>query len=124
MEVRGPSATVSNARAYPREPRTERGRRTQRLLLDAAALGNLIQSADGLRQETRFLSLIAVADVFAAAAAPAAAAAQRLDTALAAARAVDAGAVAKLYTDSQAIAAAVKAARAAAIAKAVATLPD
>lgn len=37
MEVRGPSATVSNARAYPREPRTERGRRTQRLLLDAAA---------------------------------------------------------------------------------------
>ena len=95
------------------------------LLLDAAALGNLIQSADGLRQETRFLSLIAVADVFAAAAAPAAAAAQRLNAALAAARAVDAGAVAKLYTDSQAIAAAVKAARAAAIARAIATtLPD
>ena len=33
--------------------------------LDAAGLADLIQSADGLRQEARFLSLIAVANIFA-----------------------------------------------------------
>lgn len=37
MAKSGRPATVAKTAGYPREPRTERGRRTQRLLLDAAA---------------------------------------------------------------------------------------
>ncbi len=96
--------------------------------LDAAALAQLIQSADGLRQEARFMSLIAVAHLYASGA-PAAVkpagkpAGKRLLAALTAARAVDAGAVARQHTQPQAIAAAVKAARVAAIAAALALPP-
>ncbi len=92
--------------------------------LDPPALAELIQSADGLRQEARFMSLIAVAHLFATGA-PAAVklAGQRLPAALTAARGVDAGAVAKQHQQPQAIAAAVKAARVAAIAAALALLP-
>ena len=92
--------------------------------LDAPALADLIQAADGLRQEARFLSLIAVAHVFgagnAASAEAAKASAKRLTVALGAARAVHAGAIAKQHADPQAIAAAVKAARITAIALAMA----
>jgi tRNA nucleotidyltransferase (CCA-adding enzyme) len=88
--------------------------------LDAAALADLIQSADGLRQEARFLSLIAVAQVYSKEeAALAKASARRLMTALGAARGVDAGAVARHHADPQAIAAAVKAARVAAVTQAL-----
>ena len=87
--------------------------------LDAAALADLIQSADGLRQEARFLSLIAVAQLYSEEAALAKASAKRLMTALGAARGVDAGAVARHHADPQAIAAAVKAARVAAVAQAL-----
>ena len=86
-------------------------------MLDAAALADLIQAADGLRQEARFLALIAVAHLYSREPADAVkASARRLLAALSAARGVDAGAVAKLHAEPQAIAAAVKAARVAAIA--------
>ena len=116
--------------------------------LDAAALAEMILNGDGLRQEARFLSLIAVAHVYATEGAiaqpggqpttqsptesasqaaaqttlqsPAKAAAKRLTLALSAARGVDAGSIAKQHTDPQAISAAVKAARVAAIAQAIA----
>ena len=105
--------------------------------LDAPALADLIQGADGLRQEARFLSLIAVAHAFAAddvaagvvdghdgpaGGAAAKLAAKRLSVALGAARAVDAGAIAKQHAEPKAIAAAVKVARIAAIAQAVSAL--
>lgn len=90
--------------------------------LDAAGLADLIQSADGLRQETRFLSLIAVAHAYAADSAASKSVAKRLNIALGAARAVDAGATAKQQSNAQAIAAAVKLARIAAIETAIATL--
>jgi tRNA nucleotidyltransferase (CCA-adding enzyme) len=96
--------------------------------LDAPGLADLIQGADGLRQEARFLSLIAVAHVFAAKDSASAAAAKlmakRLSIALSAARTVDAGAIAKQHADPQSIAAAVKVARIAAIAHAVAASPS
>jgi tRNA nucleotidyltransferase (CCA-adding enzyme) len=88
--------------------------------LDAPALTGLIQGADGLRQEARFLSLIAVAQLFAdAGGLTSKAASKRLLLALNAARAVNAGAVARQYSDPQRIAAAVRQARVAAVAKAV-----
>ena len=77
------------------------------------------RGADGLRQEARFLSLIAVAQLYSEEAALAKASAKRLMTALGAARGVDAGAVARHHADPQAIAAAVKAARVAAVAQAL-----
>ncbi len=91
--------------------------------LDATGLAELIQSADGLRQEARFMSLIAVAHLFAGGT-PAAVklAGKHLRAAQTAARAVDAGAVARQHTQPQAIAAAVKAARVAAIAAALVKL--
>jgi tRNA nucleotidyltransferase (CCA-adding enzyme) len=89
--------------------------------LDALALAELIQSADGLRQEARFLSLIAVAQLYSEEPGlRAKAAAKRLLVALHAARGVDAGAVARLHAEPLAIAAAVKAARVAAVAAAIA----
>ncbi len=88
--------------------------------LDAAALAELIHSADGLRQEARFLSLIAVAQLYATDSADdAKGTAKRLLAALHAARGVDAGAVARQHADAQSIAAAVKAARVAAVAAAL-----
>ena len=96
------------------------GQIAQAAALDAAALTELIQSADGLRQEARFLSLIAVAQLYATGSSgEAKATARRLLAALDAARGVDAGAVAKQHADPQAIAAAVKAARVAAVAAAI-----
>ena len=91
--------------------------------LDAATLAELIQSADGLRQEARFLSMIAVANLYASGApATVKLAGKRLLAALTAARAVDAGAVARQHTLPQAIAVAVKAVRVAAIAAALASV--
>ena len=95
--------------------------------LDAAALAELILNGDGLRQEARFVSLIAVAHVYATdnasaqtpAQGAAKAAAKRLTLALSAARGVDAGSIARQHADPQAIAAAVKAARITAIAHAI-----
>ena len=88
--------------------------------LDAAGLADLIQSTDGLRQETRFLSLIAVAHAYAPDGAASKSVAKRLNVALSAARAVDAGAIAKQQSNAPAIAAAVKLARIAAIETAIA----
>ena len=90
--------------------------------LDAAGLADLIQSADGLRQETRFLSLIAVAHAYAPDGAASKSVAKRLNVAQGAARAVDAGAIAKQQSSAAAIAAAVKLARIAAIETAIAKL--
>ena len=88
--------------------------------LDALALTELIQGADGLRQEARFLSLIAVVQLFSAqSTTDAKAASKRLLTALAGARGVDAGAIARQHAEPQAIAAAVKAARVSAVTAAV-----
>ena len=88
--------------------------------LDAPALTELIQGADGLRQEARFVSLSAVAQLFSTESAiEAKAMSKRLLAALAAARGVDAGALARQHTEPQAIAAAVKAARVAAVAATV-----
>ena len=92
----------------------------QATTLDALALTELVQSADGLRQEARFLSVIAVAQLFATSdVAAAKAAAKRLLAALHAARAVDAGAIARQQANAQDIAAAVKQARVAAVAGAI-----
>ena len=92
----------------------------QATTLDALALTELVQSADGLRQEARFLSVIAVAQLFSTSdAAAAKAAAKVLLAALHAARAVDAGAIARQHANAQDIAAAVKQARVAAVAGAI-----
>ncbi len=92
----------------------------QATTLDALALTELVQSADGLRQEARFLSVIAVAQLFSTSdAAAAKAAAKRLLAALHAARTVDAGAIARQHANAQDIAAAVKQARVAAVAGAI-----
>ena len=92
----------------------------QAATLDALALTELVQSADGLRQAARFLSVIAVAQLFPASdAAAAKAAAQRLLVALHAARAVDAGTIARQHANAQDIAAAVKQARVEAVARAI-----
>ena len=92
----------------------------QATTLDALALTELVQSADGWRQEARFLSVIAVAQLFSTSdAAAAKAAAKVLLAALHAARAVDAGAIARQHANAQDIAAAVKQARVAAVAGAI-----
>ena len=91
--------------------------------LDALALTALVQGADGLRQEARFLSLIAVAQLFSTEPAlQSKATAKRVLAALAAARGVDAGAIAQQHAEPQAIAAAVRAARVAAVSRAVGAL--
>ena len=88
--------------------------------LEALPLTELILSADGVRQEARFVSLIAVAQLYSTdAPAQATATARRLLLALKAARGVDAGAIARRHGEPLAIAAAVKAARVAAVASVV-----
>ena len=118
--VRVPNECRELAQVYLRHAQTLAAAAT----LDPPALAELIQSADGLRQEARFMSLIAVAHLFASGTPEAVKLAdKRLLAALTAARGVDAGAVAKQHAQPQAIAAAVKAARVAAIAAALAPLP-
>jgi tRNA nucleotidyltransferase (CCA-adding enzyme) len=90
--------------------------------LDAGALADLVQRADGLRQPGRFHTLIAVGHAYAEGAhgEPGyGAAVKRLTLALDTARAVDAGAIARAQPDAQAIARALHAARVAAIAAAL-----
>lgn len=86
--------------------------------LDAAATTDLLYHADAWRQSARFLSLIAVAHLYAPAVTEPAARsllARRLNAALQAGLAVDAGAVARQHTNPAQIQAAVKAARVTAI---------
>ena len=85
--------------------------------LDAAGLLGLLQAADALRRPQRFAQWLGTVALETPSAAPAAA---RLARALAAAQAVDAGAVAKKQRDPAAIRDAVAAARTAAIAAAIA----
>ncbi|MDB5807834.1 MAG: multifunctional addition/repair protein [Betaproteobacteria bacterium] len=90
--------------------------------LDAPALAGLVQRCDGLRQPERFLSLIAVAQAFAKGArgdVGYSEAMRRLRIALEASRGLDAGAIARSQPNPQAIAAALRAARIAAIAAAL-----
>jgi tRNA nucleotidyltransferase (CCA-adding enzyme) len=90
--------------------------------LDAAGLAELVQRCDGLRQPARFLSLAAVAHVYAEGARGEAnyrGAVKRLQTALDAARGLDAGAIARTQPNPQAIAQALQAARIEAIARAL-----
>jgi len=90
--------------------------------LDAAGLARLVQRCDGLRQPARFLSLVAVAHVYAEGARGETdyrAAVKRLQTALEAARGIDAGAIARTQPNPQAIAQALHAARVEAIALAL-----
>ena len=94
--------------------------------MEAGGLAELVQRCDGLRQPERFLSLIPVAQAYAEGARGGnyARAAQRLHTALAAVRGIDAGAIARTQPDPKSIAIALHAARVAAIAIALAAAPD
>ncbi len=90
--------------------------------LDAAATTDLLYHADAWRQSARFLSLIAVAHLYAPAdkergveTSARTRAARRLSAALTAGLAVDAGTVARQHTNPSEIQAAVKAARVTAI---------
>ncbi len=90
--------------------------------LDAAALGDLVREADGLRQPARFLSLAAVAHAEAEGARgdlTYRAAVKRLAVALDAARGIDAGAIARGQSSPAHIQAALRSAREAAIARAL-----
>ena len=86
--------------------------------LDASALAELVQRTDGLRQPARFLSLAAVAHTYAEGVRGDTGyrrAVKRLQLALDTARGIDAGAIARVQPNPQAIAQALLAARIAAI---------
>jgi len=93
--------------------------------LDAQGLADLVQRCDGLRQPARFLSLIAVAHACAEGARgdrDYRGAVKRLQLALDTVRGIDAGAIARLQPNPQAIAQALQVARVAAIAAALGRL--
>jgi tRNA nucleotidyltransferase (CCA-adding enzyme) len=114
--VRVPNDCRDLARLYLRHAREL----ADAAALDASALAELILGADGLRQEARFEALIAVAHLYCTKTDERVKqGTSRLLAAHTAARAVDAGAVARQHSDAQAIAAAVRAARVAAIARAI-----
>ena len=121
QRIRVPNDARDLALLYSR-CRNELARAT---VLDATATTDLLYHADAWRQSARFLSLIAVAHIYAPVdAAPAARSllARRLNAALQAGLAVDAGAVARQHTNPSEIQAAVKAARVSAIGTALAAL--